>query len=337
MEARRRRLSRSLRNSFCSAPSERIPARLLNVKCCQHYLTSFDLDGPRSSTSNHRRKPPELGEMSGAHSSSGDQALIEPSAEKPEDKRLDSASRNDSQYAHNTAQMNSSDSVSHHAYHHWPSDNNGGQLSSSSNHFLHHSSHKDSHSKVASLPPNTWKNYVNGGTTVGRAPGVSGREQKHSSGEVPAAVPWGVASGYHTHPSIRLGTRHRLPSPAERRQILSALIKHPLHIFSYRDRNLPFHLRNRHRVASNIQDTLRALSSTRHRWTDRDDVRLDYSASERTHSIVRLPAPKRAVAMGREVLARRLAHGRLPVTLDTLRKFHGIQGISLSLRGAQRP
>lgn len=337
MEARRRRLSRSLRNSFCSAPSERIPARLLNVKCCQHYLTSFDLDGPRSSTSNHRRKPPELGEMSSAHSSLGNQALIEPSAEKPEDKRLDSASRNDSQYAHNTAQMNSSDSVSHHTYHQWPSDNIGGQLSSSSNHFPHHSSHKNSHSKVASLPLNTRKNYVNGGTTVGRAPGVSGKEQKHSSGEVPAAVPWGVASVYHTHPSIRLGTRHRLPSPAERRQILSALIKHPLHIFSYRDQNLPFHLRNRHRVASNIQDTLRALSSTRHRWTDRDDVRLDYSASERTHSIVRLPAPKRAVAMGREVLARRLAHGRLPVTLDTLRKFHGIQGISLSLRGAQRP
>ncbi|KAL1418416.1 hypothetical protein MTO96_025917 [Rhipicephalus appendiculatus] len=335
MEARRRRLSRSLRNSFCSAPSERIPARLLNVKCCQHYLSSFDLDGPRSSPSNHRRKPPEFSGMSSAHSSSGDQALIEPSAAKPEQKRLDSASRNDSQYANSTAQMNSSDSVSHHTYHHSPNYNNGGQLSLSSNHFPHHSSHKNSRSKVAALSLNTWNNHVNGGTAVGRAPGMSGKEQKHFSAEAPAAVPW--ASGYHTHPSLRLGARHRLPSPAERRQILSTLIKHPLHIFSYRDRKLPFHLRNRHRVASNIQDTLRALSSTRHRWTDRDDVRLDYSASERTRSIAKLPAPKRAVAMGREVLARRLAHGRLPATLDTLRMFHGIQGISLSLRGAQRP
>lgn len=332
MEARRRRrLSRSLRNSFCSAPSKRIPARLLNVKCCQHYLTSFDLDGPRSSPSNHRRKPPKFSEMSSAHASSGDEALIESSAAKSEEKRLDSASRNDSQYAHSTAKLNSSDSVSHHTYLHSQSDNNGVQSLSPSNHFPHHSSDKNSRSEVTALSLNSWNKFVNGGTVVGRAPDIIGKEQTHFSVKPPA---W--ASGYHTHPSIRLATRHRLPSPAQRRQILSTLIKHPLHIFSYRDRKLPFHLRNRHRVASNIQDTLRAFSSTRHRWTDRDDVRLDYSASERTRSITRLPAPKMAVVMGREVLARRLANGRLPATLDTLRKLHDIQGISLSLRGAQR-
>lgn len=337
MEARRRRLSRSLRNSFCSAPSKRIPARLLNIKCCQHYLTSFDLDGPRSSPSNHRRKPPEFTEMSSAHSSSANRALIEPSAATLEEERLDHASRNDSQYAPNTAQVNSSDGVSHQTYHHSPSDNNGGQLLSSSNHFPRHSSHKNTHNKIASTSLNTWSNYVSSGTAEGSAPGAGGKERKHSTRQTLAAIPWRVASDYQARPSIRLGTRHRLPLPAERRQILSALIKHPLHIFSHRDRKLPFHLRNRHRVASNIQGTLRALSSTRHRWTDRDDVRLDSSASERTRSIVRLPAPHRAVAVGREVLARRLAHGRLPAKLDTLRMFRGIQGISLSLRGSQRP
>lgn len=208
-------------------------------------------------------------------------------------------------------------------------DSNVGLSSSSSDH-VHHSSNKKNDLAVASSAYHG-KGYATVGLGQGRAPSVASHLYSSTSEEVPASRPWRVSNGFYAHPPIRLGARHRLASPAERHQVFSALIKHPLHLFSQRDRKLPFHLGNRHRVASSIQDTLRALSSKRHQWTERDDVRLDFSASEHTRSIVRLPAPQRAVAVGREVLARRLAHGRLPATLDTLRLFHGIQGISLSL------
>lgn len=303
----------------------------MTSKCCQRYLTSFDLDGPSSSTSNHRRKPPVATDDSHTHPPSEDH--VKSSSENTEDTRLSSAKREILPGTGNAAQSEASDAASHTHQSSNP-DSNGGPPSPSSDH-VHHSSHKKNDLVFASSAQHG-EGYANDGLGQGRAQSVSGQQYSSTSEDVSASRPWRVSNGYYVHHPIRLSARHRLASPSERHQVLSALIQHPLHLFSHRDRKLPFHLRNRHRVASNIQETLRALSSKRHQWTERDDVRLDFSASERTRSVVRLPAPQRAVAVGREVLARRLAHGRLPATLDTLRLFHRIQGISLSLTDGPR-
>lgn len=346
-QRRSRRLHRSPRNSFCSMPSELSQVHLLGYKCCQRYISSFGLDGPRSSTSNHRRKSPMAAGSSPTHSkSSVDHALPKPSSagiaeqiKAPADEQDDTA-QHDELTSSNKHDVSNNRSRS--TYQTMQSENNGQLLLPSSNHLRYHSPQKYKHLQNLSLSANHAKSSGSGPNyKQATAPSVSVSKQEYSpaSEELPGTKPFRALNDFYAGSPIRpsaTGHHRRLPSSAERHQVLPSLINHPLHLFSYRGRKLPFHLRNRHRVASNIQSRLRALSSKHHHWSERDDVTLDLSASEHRHSAVRLPAPHMAVAMGREAIARRLAHGRLPASLDKLRIFQRIQGISLSLTDDQR-
>lgn len=344
-QRRSRRLHRSPRNSFCSMPSELSQVHLLGSKCCQRHTTALDLDSPSSSTSNHRRKLPTAAGISPTHSkSSVDHALPKPSpadiAEQTAlaDKQYDGAQHDELTRSNNHDVSSNRSRIMYQS----SQPENIDQLSlTSSNHLRHHSPPKYKHLQNISSSVNNVRSPDRGYYKQGTAPSVPVSKQQYPSAseELPATKLFPAFGDFYAGSPIRLsatGRHRRLPSSAERHQVLSALINHPLHLFSYRGRKLPFHLRNRHRVASNIQDRLRALSSKHHHWSERDDVTLDLSASEHRHSAVRLPAPHMAVAMGREALARRLAHGRLPASLDKLRIFQRIQGISLSLTDDQR-
>lgn len=345
-QRRSRRLHRSPRNSFCSMPSELSQVHPLGSKCCQRYISSFDVDGPRSSTSNHRRKSPMAAGFSPTHSkSSVDHALPKPASAGIAEQTKAPADEQDDTAQHDklpsSNQHDGSNNRSRSTYQSAQPENNGQLLLPSSNHLRYHSPQKYKHLQNLSSSVNHAKSLGSGYYKQGTAPSVSVSKQQFSSTseELPGTKLFPALNDFYAGSPIRpsaTGHHRRIPSSAERHQVLSSLINHPLHLFSYRGRKLPFHLRNRHRVASNIQSRLRALSSKHHQWSERDDVTLDLSASEHRHSAVRLPAPHMAVAMGREALARRLAHGRLPASLDKLRIFQRIQGISLSLTDDQR-
>lgn len=348
-QRRSRRLHRSPRNSFCSMPSDISQVHLLDSKCCQRYTNALELDGPRSSTTNHRRKSPTAAGLSPTHSKlSVDRALPKPSPTSVAEQAEQTAALADEQYdvaQHDELTRSNKHDVSSNRnrsmYQSSQPENSGQLLSTSSNHLQHYSPPKYKHLQNISSSVNHVKSPGGGYYKQGTARSVSAFKQQYPSAseELPATKLFPALGDFYAGSPILLsatGRRRRLPSSTERHQVLSTLIHHPLHLFSYRGRKLPFHLRNPHRVASNIQDRLRALSSKHHHWSERDDVALDLSASEHRHSAVRLPAPHMAVAMGREALARRLAHGRLPASLDTLRIFQRIQGISLSLSDDQR-
>lgn len=345
-QRRSRRLRRSPRNSFCSMPSEISQVHLLGSKCCQRYTNALELDGPRSSTSNHRRKSPTAAGFSTTHSKlSVDSALPKPSSTAIAEQTAALADERHDMAQHDELTRSNKHDVSSNRsrsmYQSSQPENSSHLLSTSSNILRHHSPPKYKHLQNVSSSVNHVKSPGSGYYKQGTARSVSVLKPQYPSAseELPATKLFPALGDFYAGSPILIsatGRRRRLPSSAERHQVLSTLIHHPLHLFSNRGRKLPFHLRNRHRVASNIQDRLRALSSKHHHWSERDDVALDLSASEHRHSAVRLPAPHMAVAMGREALARRLAHGRLPASLDTLRIFQRIQGISLSLTDDQR-
>lgn len=333
-QRRSRRLHRSPRNSFCSMPSE------------IGHTNALELDGPSSSTSNHRRKSPTAAGFSPTHSKLPvDRALPKPSSTGITEQTAALAEEQYSVTPHDELTSSNKHDVSSNRsrsmYQSSKHENSGQLLSTSSNNLRHHSPPEYKHLQNISSSVNHVKSPGSGYYKQDTARSVSVFKQQYPSAsvELPATKLFPALGDFYAGSPILLsatGRHRRLPSSAERHQVVSTLIHHPLHLFSYRGRKLPFHLRNRHRVASNIQDRLRALSSKRHHWSERDDVALDLSASEHRRSTVRLPAPHMAVAMGREALARRLAHGRLPASLDKLRIFQRIQGISLSLTDDQR-